>query len=332
MKIVGGNLRLVFGDKTFQDLIAFIQEALSHLDVSHFGAQLHNYFTDPKEGRLGTLYHRLFACYSISPFDQVHEISYVSPWVESEANSRLLSLRSEGDAAMIIHAQNWLAGVFGLNFLAGSVHGCLFEALCHARITRRSRFQSRGIDLGEHHFEFVDWSPGVGLDPRKCWISQVAIPKVRPFQGDVSEIPRAAPKTRPWYWNPTQPNFPGVDALYFDGSVLYVLRMTVGDKHDPVSLDSVREQLLAWRNLGGLALVFVTLVDTRDRQRIYLAKQAGMIVKGDPFRKIPKKVGVLCTGAVEESATRTNLADFFLQLLKDDWQEVPQLKNYGLAT
>jgi hypothetical protein len=86
MKIVGGNLRLIFGVSTLQDLMDFMREGLSSLDVSHFRAPLDNYFTDPKKGGMDIHCHRLFACYSFSPFNQVHEISYVSPWVESEVN------------------------------------------------------------------------------------------------------------------------------------------------------------------------------------------------------------------------------------------------------
>jgi hypothetical protein len=214
MKIVGGNLRLVFGSNTIQALIQFMREGICDLNVSDFGAKLSRYFIALK----GILHHRLFACDSFSPFTMVHTISYLSLWVESEANRFLLGRPGEANAVIVIHAADWLVDVFGLNVLAGSVHGF------HARIAWISGSQYRPINIGEHHFEFVDWVPGLKM------------------------IPRPSSNTAPWHWIPKRPIIPGVSALYCDGNTLSVLQMRVDDKHNPVSLDSVHDYLLARRS------------------------------------------------------------------------------------
>jgi hypothetical protein len=43
-------------------------------------------------------------------------------------------------------------------------------------------------------------------------------------------------------------------------------------------------------------ICFVTLVDTRDRQRLVLMKKRGMILGKDEFFDLTQKVGVLCDG------------------------------------
>jgi hypothetical protein len=189
----------------------------------------------------------------------------------------------------------------------------LFEDLCHALITRKSD------KIPPHHFEFVDWTSGIGIHPRLCLISQIAIPNVKRIDGKVSDIGRP-PWNETWYFVPKSDSFKGLDALYYDSNTqtLYLLQMTVAKEHDPVSLKKVHKLLEVWITDLGQKAFFVTLVDTRDRQRLYLAKTRSMIDPSDPFfEPVKEKVGVLCGGPIYTEVK--SLADFSQELMPLEW-------------
>jgi hypothetical protein len=53
-------------------------------------------------------------------------------------NSIIFSVTDKRKAAKILVMRNWLSRVVGLHFVTKSVHGFLFEDLCHALITWKS--------------------------------------------------------------------------------------------------------------------------------------------------------------------------------------------------
>jgi hypothetical protein len=78
-----------------------------------------------------------------------------------------------------------------------------------------------------------------------------------------------------WYFVPISAEFRGVDAVFYDRNTLYILQMTVAKDHKSVGLmRDLGGSLTAWQSVP---IFFVTLVDTRDRQRFYLARTKPMI-------------------------------------------------------
>jgi hypothetical protein len=149
MQIAVSNLRKVFGTLTLAELKEYYMKGLNCLTINGFSLSLPDYFVAQKH-RKCIDYHRLFACYSVSPYIFSKSISFVSVWVESQANTLLFTLKDKRDAEQILRMKNWITQVFGLKFLTGSIRGCLFADLCHALITRKAK------DIPEHHFELVD--------------------------------------------------------------------------------------------------------------------------------------------------------------------------------
>jgi hypothetical protein len=134
MQIVGGNMRWLFGEGTLQGLRAFLLVGLNSLRISDFSAGFGGYFTAAKY-RNDTPDDRLFACYPPFPFTDEDSLSYLSVWVQSRMNSIIFSVKDKRKAAKILVMRNWLSRIVGLHFVTKSVHGFLFEDLCHALIT-----------------------------------------------------------------------------------------------------------------------------------------------------------------------------------------------------
>jgi hypothetical protein len=209
--------------------------------------------------------------------------------------------------------KNGLTGVFGLNFLTGSVHGCLFEDLCHALITRPEL--NSDVVIPEHDFELVNWSAGGGLHLDPCGIEQIAIPTLTRIQSPGSKIPGALGES--WYWIPATKRFTGVDSIFYDANArkIYLIQITIDEMHPRVSLSDISNALHVWQGQG-LTITFVTLVDSRDRQRIFLKRTNEMIQRTDPwFRRLPEVVGVLCSGPADPQASGKTLADFIMELV-----------------
>jgi hypothetical protein len=319
MRIIGGNLDLLFGPDPLEELKRFLLQGRSVLGITQLSMDLGNYFAARTSGS-PMIYHRLFACFSDSPFTEVTSISIISLWAESKAKEKVFSLQAKQDATEIWRTQNWLREVFGFNFLRGNVHGLSFENLCHALITRDpGPSDYPRPNIGEHHFELADWSPGCGLNRDDCFIEQVAIPRVRRIDGTVGEIPESG-GIEAWYWVPTSKPFKGIDAIYYDGNMVYVIQMTVAPYHAPVSLKEITRKLKRWL-AQNVKICFLTLVDIRDRQRLVLERKTGMI-KDDPGGPsfsiaLTQKVGVVCPGPVTCSV-RSTLADFLMEFLPNE--------------
>jgi hypothetical protein len=80
MLIVGGNFRVLFRNFTLDDLKQTFNYALKEFRLN---ANVGQYFHEFGHTEMPLCY-RLFACFSVTPFDEPGDILFVSPWIENK--------------------------------------------------------------------------------------------------------------------------------------------------------------------------------------------------------------------------------------------------------
>jgi hypothetical protein len=278
MRIAGGNLLFLFSDDsmaTLHDTFLVATRQIVFTQVPEF------YFNGPKEGTAQP-YHRAFACFPTSPYDDPGEFGFVSDHVMRLLQKAFADLDDKHvyDAIRIKRgAVNELLG-FGLR--TRSIRGKLFEDVCYDAMLRP---KGDGLQLRLEPFAVTAQTPKAEYIP---------IPTINLFvEGpDLTSIPESFDV--PWLWAASNASQRGLDALFFAGnSAIFILQMTTNITYPRVSLRDLEPSLAKWRR-AGLSVYYVVLTDTLQSVVAIQKNEAGMIdPKEDLGAKLPQYAGVL---------------------------------------
>jgi hypothetical protein len=283
MEIVGGNLRLLHSSHTLPDLQAFLKAGI---DTLHFDRTPVPYFHERGEDA-SLRYLRLFSCLTVPPYDEPGRETFASVWAERLVNRRFYSADTQEHVQRIRSTPGWMARLLGFCRIAETAENTLFESLCHSTIG--------GLCLMPDgcHFDLVCWNPQAPGDLNSV-IEQFQITTNQCIHGSDAELPRNF--TSAWYWYPKGQRFPGIDSIWWNSRVLFLIQITIKSGHPPVCLDTIWPYVKECSSIHpALQIWFVTLVDSVATQRTVLAKRKGMI-KSPMDTNLRQYVGVLHAG------------------------------------
>jgi hypothetical protein len=288
MKIVGGNLRLLFSTESLKELKDYFIGATRKIAFTRVPT---SYFQKPQSG-MEEPYHCLFACFPKAPFDHPGDIGYVSDYVLELVQEAFTRLSDKGVYDEIRRMNGMVNALLGLGLRAPSVRGKLFEDVCHEAMQR--------VEGDKLHLYIVPNTDNTDSQGAQT----VQIPYIGNLDwGDLKSMPASA--AFPWLCAVTDRNNPGFHGLFCDGRSIYVVQMTTSDKHDPVSLRGLQPFVM---NLvtKGLPVSFVVLTDTWEHLDAIICKKSSMLRRDiDWHPDIPEYVGVL-TDPYSKDTVRLN--------------------------